>query len=273
MWYLLLDGAYRDGFAGLTFLYRSAELITWEYLHPFYEGTVPGERWLVPDFPVRRPPHDAVLRRLHRRPDRRLPRTASSRAGGNSSTTGRSSTPPARCTTRPARLAVRLDPRGSPHRRLPAGPLGRHDVAAASAFGRGRRDQSRLVGAFGQNDRKELLSSHVPMPLALRSTRFVVPTPASVRSLTGSQRPLRPGPLCRASPRSLHGAGSHRSLCLDSVTPMSAIVSHGGKHAVDSSTTELNHSTWIPNEPTGSVQPERHIFLLPSNEAYDEIVL
>ena len=49
-WYLLLGGAYKDGSAGLTFLYRSADLITWEYLHPFCEGTVPGERWLVPDF-------------------------------------------------------------------------------------------------------------------------------------------------------------------------------------------------------------------------------
>ena len=49
-WYLLLGGAYKDGSAGLTFLYRSADLITWEYLHPFCEGTVPAERWLVPDF-------------------------------------------------------------------------------------------------------------------------------------------------------------------------------------------------------------------------------
>ena len=49
-WYLLLGGAYKDGSAGLTFLYRSADLITWEYLHPFCEGTIPGERWLVPDF-------------------------------------------------------------------------------------------------------------------------------------------------------------------------------------------------------------------------------
>ena len=49
-WYLLLGGAYKDGSAGLTFLYRSDDLISWEYLHPFCEGTVPGERWLVPDF-------------------------------------------------------------------------------------------------------------------------------------------------------------------------------------------------------------------------------
>ena len=49
-WYMLLGGAYKDGSAGLTFLYRSADLTTWEYLHPFCEGTVPGERWLVPDF-------------------------------------------------------------------------------------------------------------------------------------------------------------------------------------------------------------------------------
>ena len=74
-WYLLLGGAYKDGSAGLTFLYRSADLISWEYLHPFCEGTVSGERWLVPDFfPSQRPPRAAVLRRLHLRPDRRLPR-------------------------------------------------------------------------------------------------------------------------------------------------------------------------------------------------------
>ena len=47
---LLLGGACKDGSAGLTFLYRSADLIAWEYLHPFCVGTVPGERWLVPDF-------------------------------------------------------------------------------------------------------------------------------------------------------------------------------------------------------------------------------
>jgi beta-fructofuranosidase len=49
-WYLLLGSAYKDGSGGLTLLYRSDDLVDWEYLHPFCEGDRRGERWLDPDF-------------------------------------------------------------------------------------------------------------------------------------------------------------------------------------------------------------------------------
>jgi beta-fructofuranosidase len=49
-WYMLLGSAYKDGSGGLVLLYRSADLVDWQYLHPFCEGETPGERWLDPDF-------------------------------------------------------------------------------------------------------------------------------------------------------------------------------------------------------------------------------
>lgn len=48
-WYMLLGCGFRDG-PGAVLLYRSSDLLTWDYMHPFCKGKKSGEKWLVPDF-------------------------------------------------------------------------------------------------------------------------------------------------------------------------------------------------------------------------------
>ena len=44
-------GAVFSGSAGAVLLYRSPDLVSWEYMHPLCVGAEPGyNRWLVPDF-------------------------------------------------------------------------------------------------------------------------------------------------------------------------------------------------------------------------------
>ena len=49
-WYMALGCGFL-GTGGALLLYRSPDLIKWEYLHPLCVGTEPEfNRWLVPDF-------------------------------------------------------------------------------------------------------------------------------------------------------------------------------------------------------------------------------